>query len=74
VLSLVAAAVTLLLLGRFTEVPVTRALGATALVMTSSVLTPVKPLDGAFVGEGRSGLLLSLGVLGLAILLAVGVL
>ena len=72
--SLGAAAVILLLLGLFTEVPLTRALGATALVMTSSVLTPVEPLDGAFVANGRAGLLASLTLLGLAILLAVGVL
>jgi cellulose synthase operon protein C len=74
VLALGGAAVALLLLGKFTEVPVTRALGATALVMTSSVLTPVKPLDGAFFPEGRAGLAVSLGVLALAVLLAVGIL
>jgi len=74
VVALGAAAVGLLLLGRFTEVPLTRALGATALVMTASVLTPVEPLDGAFVVKGRAGMLVSLGLLAVAILLAVGVL
>jgi hypothetical protein len=68
------AAVVLLLLGRFTEVPLTRALGATALLMTSSVFAPVEPLDGAFLGKGRAGLVVSLGLLALAILLAVGIL
>ena len=66
--------VVLLGLGLVTGVPLARALGATALLMTSSVLAPVEPLDGAFVARGRAGLLVGVGLMALALLLALGVL
>jgi hypothetical protein len=50
------AALCLLSLGFALEVPVTKALGAAALVMTASLLTPLEPLDGGFVARGTAGL------------------
>jgi cellulose synthase operon protein C len=66
-------AVVLLLIGHVTGVPVTRALGAAALVMASSMLAPIEPLDGAFVG-GWASVAGSLALVALAVLVAVGVL
>jgi tetratricopeptide (TPR) repeat protein len=66
-------AVALLLIAHLTQVPVTRALGAAALVMTSSMLAPIEPLDGAFLGGWKS-LAGSLALIALAVLVAVGAL
>lgn len=61
-------------LSAITDVPFARALGAAALVMTASVLAPVRPLDGAVVARGRRALLLDALMVALAILFALGVL
>jgi hypothetical protein len=50
-LALATIAVILLLLALVLDVPLTRTLGASALVMASSLLTPIEPLDGAFVSK-----------------------
>jgi len=55
-------------------VPVARNLGAAALVMTASLLTPVKPLDGATISAASAGTLPSIAVLGTAVLLLLGLL
>ncbi len=67
-------ALILLLLSAWTNVPLTRSLGASALVMAASMLTPVKPLDGATVTSTPAGALPTLAVLGTAILLLTGLL
>ncbi len=67
-------ALALLLLSVWTGVPVTRSLGAAALVMAASMLTPVSPLDGATVSATPAGALPTLAVLGTAVLLVVGLL
>ena len=63
----------MVLLGHVTQVPVTRSLGAAALVMTSSMLAPIEPLDGAFLGGWKS-LAGSVALITLAVLVAVGAL
>ena len=65
--------VVLLLLSGWFGVPFTRALGSAGLVMTASVLMPVSPYDGAFVGRALN-LVLSLALLSLAVLVFGGVL
>lgn len=67
-------ALALLLLAVWLQVPVTRSLGAAALVMTASMLTPVKPLDGATLTEKRAGHVPGIVVLGTALLLLTGLL
>ncbi|HTN22585.1 MAG TPA: hypothetical protein VL120_01240 [Solirubrobacteraceae bacterium] len=62
------------MLGALLQVPVTRALGVAALVMAASMLTPVKPLDGARL-EGGTGLLTTgLALAATVVLVAVGLL
>lgn len=67
-------ALALLLLAVWLQVPVTRSLGAVALVMAASTLTPVKPLDGATLTEKRAGHVPGIVVLGTALLLLTGLL
>ncbi|MGA2011703.1 MAG: tetratricopeptide repeat protein [Solirubrobacteraceae bacterium] len=69
-----ALALALLLLATWLDVPVARNLGAAALVMTASLLTPVKPLDGATISAASAGTLPSIAVLGTAVLLLLGLL
>ena len=45
-------ALLLLVLAALLQVPLTRALGAAALVMAASMLVPIAPLDGAAVATG----------------------
>ena len=70
----VAVGVAVLLLATWLDVPVARNLGAAALVMTASLLTPIKPLDGATVSTTSAGPLPSIAVLGTAVLLLLGLL
>lgn len=51
-------------------VPLTSSLAVATLVMAASMLPPVKPLDGAFLG--RTGAVAGLGVLALALLTLLG--
>jgi hypothetical protein len=69
-----ALALALLLLATWLDVPVARNLGAAALVMTASLQTPVKPLDGATVSATSAGPLPTIAVLGTAVLLLLGLL
>ena len=66
--------VVLLLLAAWLNVPITRDLGAAGLVITASMLTPVKPLDGATVGSSAAGALPVAAVVGAAVLMVTGVL
>jgi cellulose synthase operon protein C len=67
------AALCLLVLGVWLDVPVTRSLGSAALVMAASMLAPLEPLDGGHIAKGPAGLAPSLGLLGAALLLLLGV-
>ncbi len=67
-------AIVLLVFAAWLNVSVTRGRGAAALVMAASMLTPVKPLDGATVSADRAGALPSVAVLGMAVLLVTGLL
>ncbi len=67
-------ALTLLLLATWLGVPVARSLGSAALLMAASMLTPVKPLDGATVRAGKAGALPVIAVLGTAVLTVTGLL
>jgi len=67
-------AIVLLLLATWLAVPIARSLGAAGLVMSASLLTPVKPIDGATVSSTAVGTLPSLVVLGAAVLMLVGLL
>jgi tetratricopeptide (TPR) repeat protein len=49
--------VALLVLGAWLAVPVTTTLGTIALVMAASLLVPIKPLDGGFLGEGATAII-----------------
>jgi cellulose synthase operon protein C len=69
-----ALAIVLLVLATWLGVPVARSLGAAGLVMSASLLTPVKPIDGATVSSTAVGALPSLVVLGAAVLMLVGLL
>lgn len=60
----------LLLEAALLGVPLTRLLAVPAVIMAASVLTPVEPLDGKRIGTGRA--VASVGVLGAAALLALG--
>jgi tetratricopeptide (TPR) repeat protein len=53
------------------DVPLTRALAVTAVIMAASVLTPLEPLDGKRVGA--VGALAGVGVVGAAALLVLGI-
>jgi len=70
--ALLLVAIALLLLAVWLQVPVTRSLGAAALVMAASTLTPVKPLDGATLSERGAGHVPGIAVLGTALLLVTG--
>jgi hypothetical protein len=52
-------------------VPLTQSLAVVALVMAGSTLLPIKPLDGANVG--KAGFLAAAGVVGGAVLIALGI-
>ena len=67
-------AIVLLVLATWLNVPITRSLGAAGLVMAASLLTPVKPIDGATVSTTAVGTLPSLAVLGAAVLMLAGLL
>lgn len=69
-----ALAIALLVLAVWLNVPLTRSLGAAALVMAASLLTPVKPLDGATVSASPAGALPGVAVLGTAVLVVAGLL
>lgn len=68
------AALGLLILGAWLAIPGTLALAAVALVMTASLLTPTKPLDGGFVATGAAGLAVGFALLagGLFFVLGLG--
>jgi hypothetical protein len=53
-------------------VPATRAVGAAALVMTASLLTPIEPLDGGHVAKGPAGLAAGLALVGAAVFFLLG--
>jgi hypothetical protein len=64
--------VALIALTAWLDVPVTRALAIAALVMAASMLTPIKPIDGAAIAKaGAAGA--SLAALGLGALALIGV-
>jgi cellulose synthase operon protein C len=67
-------AIVLLGLATWLNVAITRSLGAAGLVMAASLLTPVKPIDGATVSTTAVGALPSLAVLGAAVLMLAGLL
>jgi hypothetical protein len=71
-LALAAVTMALLILGRWSGVPATRALGASAMVMMSSVLLPTKPFDGAFITHRLVNTVIFLAMLGVAALLLLG--
>jgi tetratricopeptide (TPR) repeat protein len=60
-------ALALLVLGAGLDVPLTSALGVAALVMTGSLLTPLEPLDGAFIPKGAAAVVAAVGLLGVAV-------
>ena len=62
----------LLVLGWWSGVPAIRALGASAMVMVSSVLLPTRPFDGAFITRRLVNTLIFLAMLGVAALLLLG--
>jgi hypothetical protein len=63
--------VALIALSAWLEVPLTRALAVAALIMAASMLTPIKPLDGAAIAKaGAAGA--SLAALGLGALALLG--
>jgi hypothetical protein len=64
----------LLLLAAWLGVPLARSLGAAGSVMAASLLTPLKPLDGATVSTTAVGALPNIVVLGAALLMLGGVL
>jgi hypothetical protein len=70
--ALAAVTLALLVLGWWSGVPAIRALGASAMVMMSSVLLPTKPFDGAFITRRLADTLIFLAMLGVAALLLLG--
>ena len=66
-------AIVQLILASWLNVPLTRELGAAALVMTASLLTPVSPVDGGTIAETAGGAATMLAVAGTAVLVLVGV-
>jgi tetratricopeptide (TPR) repeat protein len=70
--ALAAVTLALLVLGWWSGVPAVRALGASAMVMMSSVLLPTKPFDGAFITRKLVNTLIFLAMLGVAALLLLG--
>ncbi len=67
------AALGLLVLAAWLNVPGTLALASAAIVMTASLLTPAKPLDGGFVATGTAGVAAVLALCGGALFLVLGV-
>jgi hypothetical protein len=49
--------IALLALGAWLAVPATTTMGTVALVMAASLLVPIKPLDGGFLGEGATAII-----------------
>jgi tetratricopeptide (TPR) repeat protein len=71
-LALASVTVVLLALGWWSGTPATRALGASGVVMMSSVLLPTKPFDGAFITHRLANTLIFLAMLGVATVLLLG--
>ncbi len=67
------AALGLLVVGVWLNIPSTHALAAVALVMTASLLTPTKPLDGGFVATGTAGIATGLALVGGGLFFLLGV-
>ncbi len=63
----------LLALGAWLAVPATTALGTVGLVMAASLLVPIKPLDGGFLGEGAVALVTNVLLVAVGVLLVLGV-
>jgi hypothetical protein len=61
-------ALVLLVLGAGLGVPLTATLGVAGLVMTVSLLTPLEPIDGAYLQKGQAVVLGIVALLGLAVL------
>jgi hypothetical protein len=59
-----AATAVLLVLAGLTGVPLARSLGAASLLMTASVLTPVRPYDGATIRNKTVEIMLVIALLG----------
>jgi tetratricopeptide (TPR) repeat protein len=72
-LAAAAMGIALVALGSSLAVPATMALGTTALVMAASMLVPIKPLDGGFLGDGAAPLVTNILLAGVAVLVALGV-
>lgn len=70
-LTVAALSVVLFVESAWLGVPLTQSLAVVALVMAGSTLLPIKPLDGANVG--KAGFLAAAGVVGGAVLIAVGI-
>jgi hypothetical protein len=70
-LTLVALSVALFVESAWLGVPLTQSLAVVALVMAGSTLLPIKPLDGANVG--KAGIAAAAGVVGGAVLIALGI-
>jgi len=68
-----AAALALLIVAAWLNVPTAMALAGVALVITASLLTPTEPLDGGFVAKGAAGVGAGLALLGGAVFLLIGV-
>jgi tetratricopeptide (TPR) repeat protein len=68
------AGVVLLLIAKFTDVPLAKAFGSAALVITSSALLPVEPSDGAYLGGRLVALAASVTLLIVSSLLFLGIL
>jgi tetratricopeptide (TPR) repeat protein len=65
-------ALVLLVLGALTDVPLTTSLGAGGLVMAASMLVPIEPLDGGFIGKSTAGVTANLALLGGALFVLLG--
>lgn len=65
--------VALLVLGTWLGVPATSALGTIALVMTASLLVPIKPLDGGFLGEGAVAIVTNVLLVAVGVLVVFGI-
>jgi hypothetical protein len=70
--ALAAVTVVLLALGWWSGLPAIRALGASAMVMMSSVLLPTKPFDGAYITRRLANILIFLAMLAVAAFLLLG--
>jgi hypothetical protein len=65
--------IVLLALGIWLAVPATTSLGTVGLVMAASLLVPIKPLDGGFLGEGVLTLVTNVLVVAVGVLVVLGV-